>query len=213
MILLILTHSRVLKLEYKGIGYLLLLPLSDELPRSDEREELLRLLLLVLSEEERLSVFPLETLLRLELLWLELLRFGEVVVLLLLLRFVLSLLRFELLSVRPLSRLGRVVVLLPLLGLRLELEEPEFEDGRRFGVVSLLGLSPREGVEGRPEVDGLCSDSGFGLVVVPGRAGVSGRVGLSGRTDEFGRFPVLGLDGLLGLEVLPGLELCSGLEL
>ena len=44
----------------KGIGYYLLEPL----PLSDEREELL--LLLVLSEEERLSVFPLETLLRFE---------------------------------------------------------------------------------------------------------------------------------------------------
>lgn len=44
----------------KGIGYYLLEPL----PLSDEREELL--LLLVLSEKERLSVFPLETLLRFE---------------------------------------------------------------------------------------------------------------------------------------------------
>ena len=46
--------------------------------RSEEREEELRLLLLVLSEEERLSVFPPETLLRLELL----LRLGPEVLLL-----------------------------------------------------------------------------------------------------------------------------------
>ena len=133
----------------KGIGYYLLEPL----PLSDEREELL--LLLVLSEEERLSVFPLETLLRFERLLLrtefellpplrvepELLRLLElerllrsVLLLRLVLlrpeRFSLRLLEFsiELLFVRLLSRLEPEVVELPVAGLRTELE---FISGRR----------------------------------------------------------------------------------
>ena len=152
----------------KGIGYYLLEPL----PLSDEREELL--LLLVLPEEERLSACPLETLLRLERLLLltelgvllllrvelepplfraelellllrvepELLRLLEPERLLrsvvLLLRFVLlrparfslRLLEFsiELLFARLLSRLEPEVVVLPVDGLRTELE---FISGRR----------------------------------------------------------------------------------
>lgn len=146
----------------KGIGYHLLEPL----PLSDEREELL--LLLVLPEEERLSACPLETLLRLERLLLltelgvllllrvelepplfrtelellllrvepELLRLLRSVVLLLRLvllrpaRLSLRLLEFsiELLFARLLSRLEPEVVVLPVDGLRTELE---FISGRR----------------------------------------------------------------------------------
>lgn len=72
-----------------------------------------------------------------------------------------------LLPVRPLSRLGLVVVLLPPDGLRPELDEPEFMSGRRFGVVSLFGFSSFPEVDGRPEVEGLRSESGRGRVVVP----------------------------------------------
>lgn len=216
----------------KGIGYLL-----ELLPLSEEREELWLLLLLELPEEERLSVCPLETLLRVEelllrpllrfelpLLWLlevpprlvDVLRLSELEFLLEellpLLEELLSFLLFEftlepelLLPVRPLSRLGLVVVVVLLLpaGLRLELDEPEFVSGRRLGVrspsplllfpvllgvVTLFGLSSLEGVEGRPEVDGLCSVSGRGRVDVPGRTVTPGRVGaLCGREELFGR--------------------------
>ena len=134
--------------------------------RSEEREEELRLLLLVLSEEERLSVFPPETLLRLELLLLrpELLpRLVEVLLLserlflpdeellpLLDGRLSFLLLVLELL----LSRLGRLaVVLLPPVGLRSD--------------------SGRTDVEGREELPGR--------VVVPGRVAVPGRVDVPGR--------------------------------
>lgn len=215
----------------KGIGYLL-----ELLPLSEEREELWLLLLLELPEEERLSVCPLETLLRVEelllrpllrfellLLWLlevplrlvDVLRLSELVFLL-----------EELLLVRPLSRLGLVVVVVPLLpaGLRLELDEPEFVSGRRLGVrspsplllfpvllgvvVTLFGLSSLEGVEGRPEVDGLCSVSGRGRVDVPGREEPSGREELpgrlSGRCDVPGRVDVPGFVVEPGLDVEPG---------
>lgn len=225
----------------KGIGYLL-----ELLPLSEEREELWLLLLLELPEEERLSVCPLETLLRVEelllrpllrfelpLLWLlevpprlvDVLRLSELEFLLEellpLLEELLSFLLFEftlepelLLPVRPLSRLGLVVVVVLLLpaGLRLELDEPEFVSGRRLGVrspsplllfpvllgvvVTLFGLSSLEGVEGRPEVDGLCSVSGRGRVDVPGR--------LSGRCDVPGRVDVPGLVVDPGLVVEPG---------
>lgn len=97
----------------KGIGYYLLEPL----PLSDEREELL--LLLVLSEEERLSVFPLETLLRFERLLLR-----TVLELLLLLRVELELLPLrvepELLRLLEPERLLRSVLLLRLVLLRTE---------------------------------------------------------------------------------------------
>lgn len=122
----------------KGIGYLL-----EPLPLSDEREELV-LLLLVLPEEERFSVCPLETLLRLELVLLLLRlelpvpRLEELLVLselLFLLEELLSLrlleLTVELLFVRPLSRLEPEVVELPPVGLRLEPDELEFVSGRR----------------------------------------------------------------------------------
>lgn len=129
--------------------------------RSEEREEELRLLLLVLSEEERLSVFPPETLLRLELL----LRLGPEVlprlveVLLLSERLFLpdeellplldGRLSFLLLVLELLlSRLGRLaVVLLPPVGLRSD--------------------SGRTDVEGREELPGR--------VAVPGRVDVPGR--------------------------------------
>lgn len=135
--------------------------------RSEEREEELRLLLLVLSEEERLSVFPPETLLRLELL----LRLGPEVlprlveVLLLSERLFLpdeellplldGRLSFLLLVLELLlSRLGRLaVVLLPPVGLRSD--------------------SGRTDVEGREELPGR--------VVVPGRVAVPGRVDVPGR--------------------------------
>ena len=135
--------------------------------RSEEREEELRLLLLVLSEEERLSVFPPETLLRLELL----LRLGPEVlprlveVLLLSERLFLpdeellplldGRLSFLLLVLELLlSRLGRLaVVLLPPVGLRSD--------------------SGRTDVEGRDELPGR--------VVVPGRVAVPGRVDVPGR--------------------------------
>ena len=135
--------------------------------RSEEREVELRLLLLVLSEEERLSVFPPETLLRLELL----LRLGPEVlprlveVLLLSERLFLpdeellplldGRLSFLLLVLELLlSRLGRLaVVLLPPVGLRSD--------------------SGRTDVEGREELPGR--------VVVPGRVAVPGRVDVPGR--------------------------------
>ena len=134
--------------------------------RSEEREEELRLLLLVLSEEERLSVFPPETLLRLELL----LRLPELLprlveVLLLSERLFLpdeellplldGRLSFLLLVLELLlSRLGRLaVVLLPPVGLRSD--------------------SGRTDVEGREELPGR--------VVVPGRVAVPGRVDVPGR--------------------------------
>ena len=98
-------RSNEIDINNKGIGYLL-----EPLPLSDEREELV-LLLLVLPEEERFSVCLLETLLRLELLFLR----AEL----------------ELLFVRPLSRLELEVVELPLVGLRLEPVELEFVSGRR----------------------------------------------------------------------------------
>lgn len=237
----------------KGIGYLL-----ELLPLSEEREELWLLLLLELPEEERLSVCPLETLLRVEelllrpllrfelpLLWLlevplrlvDVLRLSELEFLLEellpLLEELLSFLLFEftlepelLLLVRPLSRLGLVVVVVLLLpaGLRLELDEPEFVSGRRLGVrspsplllfpvllgvvVTLFGLSSLEGVEGRPEVDGLCSVSGRGRVDVPGREEPSGREELpgrlSGRCDVPGRVDVPGFVVEPGLAVEPG---------
>lgn len=102
------------------------------------------LLLLALPEEERFSVCPLETLLRLELvllllrLELPVLRLEELLVLselLFLLEELLSLrllkLPVELLFVRPLSRLEPEVVELPPVGLRLEPDELEFVSGRR----------------------------------------------------------------------------------
>lgn len=102
------------------------------------------LLLLVLPEEERFSVCPLETLLRLELVLLLLRlelpvpRLEELLVLselLFLLEELLSLrlleLPVELLFVRPLSRLEPEVVELPPVGLRLEPDELEFVSGRR----------------------------------------------------------------------------------
>ena len=99
----------------KGIGYLL-----EPLPLSDEREELV-LLLLVLPEEERFSVCPLETLVRLELLLLraelELLLRAEPELLLLRLELVLLLLRLEL----PVPRLEELLVLSELLFLLEEL--------------------------------------------------------------------------------------------
>lgn len=212
--------------------------------------------------EERLSVCPLETLLRVEelllrpllrfelpLLWLlelpprlvDVLRLSELVFLLEellpLLEELLSFRLFEftlepelLLPVRPLSRLGLVVVVVLLLpdGLRLELDEPEFVSGRRLGVrspsplllfpvllgvVTLFGLSSLEGVEGRPEVDGLCSVSGRGRVDVPGREELPGR--LSGRCDVPGRVPEPGREEFPGRTVTPGRvgALCGRVEL
>ena len=136
--------------------------------RSEEREEELRLLLLVLSEEERLSVFPPETLLRLgpEVLLLRPELLPQLVEVLLLSerlflpdeellplpdgRLSFLLLVLELL----LSRLGRLaVVLLPPVGLRSD--------------------SGRTDVEGREELPGR--------VVVPGRVAVPGRVDVPGR--------------------------------
>lgn len=131
-------RSNEIDINNKGIGYLL-----EPLPLSDEREELV-LLLLVLPEEERFSVCPLETLLRLELVLLLLRlelpvpRLEELLVLselLFLLEELLSLrlleLTVELLFVRPLSRLEPEVVELPPVGLRLEPDELEFVSGRR----------------------------------------------------------------------------------
>lgn len=241
----------------KGIGYLL-----ELLPLSEEREELWLLLLLELPEEERLSVCPLETLLRVEelllrpllrfelpLLWLlevplrlvDVLRLSELEFLLEellpLLEELLSFLLFEftlepelLLLVRPLSRLGLVVVVVLLLpaGLRLELDEPEFVSGRRLGVrspsplllfpvllgvvVTLFGLSSLEGVEGRPEVDGLCSVSGRGRIDVPGRVDVPGFVVEPGLDVEPGRVlvPVPGRVPEPGREEFPGRTVTPG---
>ena len=192
------------------------------------------LLLRVLPEEERFSVCPLETLLRVELPLLRVepeLPLPRLEVVLLLRLVVLSLLRlellrsfrllelsFELLLVFPLSRLEPEVVVLPLVGLRLELEEPEPVSGRRpelrspstlfpfpflSGTTSLFGFPLPDGVDGLTEVDSLFPDSGRGRVDVPGRVVVPGRVDVPGRevpgrvVDEPGREELPGRVGAL----------------
>lgn len=103
-----------------------------------------------------------------------------------------------------------VLVELPLVGLRLEFEEPELVSGRRpglrspstlfvfpflLGTTSLFGLPLPDGVDGLTEVEGLSPDSGRGRVDVPGRVvdepgreELPGRVGaLCGRVEVFGR--------------------------
>lgn len=171
------------------------------------------LLLLVLPEEERFSVCPLETLLRLELLFLR----AEL----------------ELLFVRPLSRLELEVVELPLVGLRLEPVELEFVSGRRWefpsplllflsGLTSLFGFSFPDGVDGLVEVDGLCSVPGREPVDVPGREELPGRdeepgrVVVPGRVDVPGRVVVdePGREEFPGRTATPGRvgALCGRLE-
>ena len=123
-----------------------------------------------------------------------------------------------------------VPVELPLVGLRLEFEEPELVSGRRpelrspstlfvfpflSGTTSLLGLPFPDGVDGLTEVEGLSPDSGRGRVDVPGRVVVSGRVVVPGR-DVSGRVDVLGRDvpGRVadepGREELPGRTVTPG---
>ena len=125
-------RSNEIDINNKGIGYLL-----ELVSRSEEREEELRLLLLVLSEEERLSVFPPETLLRLELLPL---LDGRLSFLLLVLELLLS-------------RLGRLaVVLLPPVGLRSDSGRTDVEGREELpGRVVVPG---RVAVPGRVDVPG-----------------------------------------------------------
>ena len=108
---------------------------------------------------------------------------------------------------------------LPLVGLRLELEEPEPVSGRRpelrslstlfvFPVLSgatlLPGLPLPDGVDGLTEVEGRSPpDSGRGRVDVPGLVVVPGRVEVLGRdvpgrvVDEPGREELPGRVGAL----------------
>ena len=156
-------RSNEIDINNKGIGYLL-----ELVSRSEEREEELRLLLLVLSEEERLSVFPPETLLRLELL----LRLGP-----------------EVLLLRP-ELLPRLVEVL-LLSERLFLPDEELlplPDGRLSFLLLVLELLlsqlGRLAVVLLPPV-GLRSDSG--RTDVEGREELPGRVVVPGRVDVPGR--------------------------
>lgn len=105
-----------------------------------------------------------------------------------------------------------LLVELPLVGLRLELEEPELVSGRRpelrspstlfvfpflSGTTSLFGLPFPDGVDGLTEVEGLSPDSGRGRVDVPGRVVVPGR-DVPGRVvDEPGREELPGRVGAL----------------
>ena len=94
-----------------------------------------------------------------------------------------------------------LLVELPLVDLRLELEEPELVSGRRpelrspstlfvfpflSGTTSLFGLPFPDDVDGLTEVEGLSPDSGRGRVDVPGRVVIPGR-DVSGRVDVLGR--------------------------
>ena len=113
-------------------------------------------------------------------------------------------LSLELLLVFPLSRLEELEpVELPLVGLRLELEEAEPVSGRRpelrslstlfvfpflSGATLLPGLPLPDGVDGLTEVEGRSPpDSGRGRVDVPGLVVVPGRVEVSGRVEVLGR--------------------------
>lgn len=93
-----------------------------------------------------------------------------------------------------------LLVELPLVDLRLELEEPELVSGRRpelrspstlfvfpflSGTTSLFGLPFPDDVDGLTEVEGLSPDSGRGRVDVPGRVVIPGR-DVSGRVDVLG---------------------------
>ena len=94
-----------------------------------------------------------------------------------------------------------VLVELPLVGLRLEFEEPELVSGRRpglrspstlfvfpflLGTTSLFGLPLPDGVDGLTEVEGLSPDSGRGRVDVPGRVvDEPGREELPGRVGAY----------------------------
>ena len=105
-----------------------------------------------------------------------------------------------------------LLVELPLVDLRLELEEPELVSGRRpelrspstlfvfpflSGTTSLFGLPFPDDVDGLTEVEGLSPDSGRGRVDVPGRVVIPGR-DVPGRVvDEPGREELPGRVGAL----------------
>lgn len=117
-----------------------------------------------------------------------------------------------------------VLVELPLVGLRLEFEEPELVSGRRpelrspstlfvfpflSGTTSLLGLPFPDGVDGLTEVEGLSPDSGRGRVDVLGRVVVPGR-DVSGRVDVLGRDVPGRVADEPGREELPGRTVTPG---
>ena len=128
----------------------------------------------------------------------------------------------------PLSRLEPLLVELPLVDLRLELEEPELVSGRRpelrspstlfvfpflSGTTSLFGLPFPDDVDGLTEVEGLSPDSGRGRVDVPGRVVIPGR-DVSGRVDVLGRDVPGRVADEPGREELPGRggALCGRVE-
>jgi len=111
-----------------------------------------------------------------------------------------------------------LLVELPLVGLRLELEEPELVSGRRpelrspstlfvfpflSGTISLFGLPFPDGVVSLTDVEGLSPVSGRGRVDVPGRVVVPGR-DVSGRVDVLGRDVPGRVVDEPGREELPG---------